>query len=258
MCSWYNTGFDGIAKEEARLASLTGPGRLWIPPGEQRELVFIDSTPACIYEHNPRINNTFRNWMTCLQGIHDFCPACRDLGANTRYYCGYFTVVDCSKWKDRKGNDHQYEIMLLQAKLKTLKKFRRKKEERGSLAGCLYRATREDEKSPVCGDEFEFVREVDMGKMLSEVMYRGKKLLRLYEEMNQKPENRALMFNTFQLSFSDENANPEEDEPDQLVVPFNYEKVLAPMTPKDMADMLGGAGEARSRGEAPDTDDVPF
>lgn len=43
--SWYNTGFDGMKKEEDRLASMTGPNRLWIPADSVRDVVFIDDDP---------------------------------------------------------------------------------------------------------------------------------------------------------------------------------------------------------------------
>jgi hypothetical protein len=46
MGNWYESGFDGIGREESRIATLSGPGRLWIPPGERREFVFLDDTPA--------------------------------------------------------------------------------------------------------------------------------------------------------------------------------------------------------------------
>lgn len=187
--SWYDTGFGGMKHEEDRLAALSGPQRFWIPSGGNKLFVFLDDEPCCIYEHNPKINGSWKNWITCLNGVSDDIPCCEILGDKTKYYVGYFTVIDCSDYTDKKGNKYQYELKLLPAKIKTLKKFRRKKEERGSLVNTLFKATREDDKSPSCGDEFEFQREADLAKLLPLVIYKGKKLVELIAKANETPEN---------------------------------------------------------------------
>ena len=46
MGSWYETGYEGIGREEQRLATASGPRRVWMPPGNRRELVFIDDEPV--------------------------------------------------------------------------------------------------------------------------------------------------------------------------------------------------------------------
>lgn len=258
--SWYDSGFGGINKEETRLAQMSGPRRLWIPGGATKEFVFVDDEPCCIYEHNPKMNGSWKNWFTCLADITpDDKPCCDVLGANTRYYCGFFTIVDCSEWVDKKGNKYQYEMKLLPAKLKSLKKFRRKKEERGSLVGCLFKAHREDDRSPSIGDEFEFVREVNMEKLFDLVNYGGKKLKELFEKAANENDAAAALKRTFQLAVKNEKPVP-------AIVPFNYFEVLKPMPSKELRSALGAAEKDDKGGEGDEggkpgagaDDQVPF
>jgi hypothetical protein len=256
--SWYETGYDGVKKEEDRIAASQGPQRLWIPAGTGKDIVFLDDDPTCIHEHNPKMNGHWRNWMTCLKGVYDKVVCCERLGSSSRYYVGYFTVIDCSEWTDKKGNKYQYEIKLLGAKLKTLKKLRRKRDDRGSLVGCLFSAFREDGRSPSVGDEFEFKREVDMAKLFELVNFKGKNLGELFDKAMVDSDVMGRFKKLFQLSMD------AEGKVEKTLVPFNYMEILAPRTPEDMLDMLGsykkedqdsdGGGSSSSDQD----DDVPF
>ena len=254
--SWYNTGYDSIGKEEQRLATLSGPNRLWIPPGESRELVLIDDEPVTVYEHNPKINNSWKNWMTCLKGIEDPCPACEILGENTRYYVGYFTAVDCSKWKDRRGNTHQYELTLIGAKLKSMKMFRRKKDDETALAGHLWKATRDSKDDAIIGNDWERKREVDMAKLFDVVLYRGKKLSEIFEKAAEDESNMARLEKLLKVAKDDEGKVLPK------LVPFAYFDVLHPMTSKAMREALGGVTaddqESGSSGGDGEEDEQPF
>lgn len=258
MSSWYSTGYDGMKTEEDRLAALSGPSRLWMPADSSRNLIFLDDEPFTIYEHNPKIDGDWRNWITCLQGVSDEVPCCEKMGPNSRYYIGYYTVIDASEYTDKKGNKHAFELKLLGAKMKTMKKFRRKKEERGSLIGCMYKATREDNKSPSVGDEFEFVREVDLVKAFDATMYRGKKLSEFYSKTLEGPDGLEKLKKVFQVQV-------EDGKPTKRVVPFNYMEVLKPRASKDLKLFLASAkietkdsdsGDSNSSGSS--SEDVPF
>lgn len=233
--SWYETGYSGVGREAARIESMHGPNRFWMPENSKKQIVFIDDEPACIHEHNPKLNGSWKNWLTCLQGVADDVPCCEILGANTRGYVGFFTVIDCTEWVDKKGNKYQYEIKLFPAKLKTLKKFAMKKEDRGSLVGALYTVVRTDSKSPSCGDDFEFIREADLTKLFQVANYKGKKLPELYSKLGDNPENMERMKAVFQLQLDDKGVVVPK------IVPFNYYEVLKPKSPKEIREMLRGA-----------------
>ena len=73
-------------KEAAKQEKKYGPRRLYLKGGTSRDVVFVDDNPACIYEHNPKMNGNWRNWMTCLQGVNDDVVCCQKLGLDSRYY----------------------------------------------------------------------------------------------------------------------------------------------------------------------------
>lgn len=260
--SWFDTGYQGIKKEEDRLAQQYGPDRFWVKAGEKKLFVFVDDEPFGIHEHNPRINGDFKNWTTCLQGVYEDVACCALFGAQSRYYVGYYTVIDLSEWQDKKGNKHQYEIKYLPAKLKTLKKFQRKKGERGSLVGAIYSSVREDAKSPNVGDEFEFQREADMGKLFAVVNYKGKKLTERFTEAESNSEKLERLRREFEITVDAEGK----------IVPkiphFNYMELLKPRTAKELRETFtgvkieqgwgDGGGAAPAAGGAKADEEVPF
>lgn len=254
--SWYDTGFEGTEREANRSRMVYGPRRLWIPAGASKEIVMVDDSPFCIYEHNPKIGGKWQNWFTCLKGVYDDVACCDVLGDSSyRYYVGYFTVVDCSEWTDRNGVKHQYEVKLLPAKMKTLKKFKRKKEDKGSLVGAMFTAFREDSRSPSVGDEFEFKREVDLNKLFEVAVYSNKKLKEVFA-LAEKENRIDELAQTFQVTREAEGVA-------KTLVPFNYFELLKPMPPADVKRFLLGVDDpdASAGGgddSGPDEDDVPF
>jgi len=263
--SWYETGFDGIGDEERRLDEAQGPHRLWIPGGASKDIVWCDDEPVCIHEHNPKMNGNYRNWLTCQQGVYDEVVCCQKIGPKGRYYVGYLTGVDCSEWKDQRGNTHQYEMRLVPMKLRSLKKFRRKKDDRGSMVGTMWSMHREDDNAASIGDDWDFQRDVDMEKMFDYVNYRGSLLSEMWEQAEGDPEQMARVLRIFQIKPDEEGKLP------RIIPPFNYMEVLKPKTPKEMRLLLGAVqdddedtGSRRSSGSsgggggAAKQDDVPF
>jgi hypothetical protein len=233
--AWYDQGFDGMAQEQQRLDEMQGPGRIWMPPGVAKQVVHIDDEPFCCHEHNPKMGGNFRNWFTCIRDVHpDNAVCCQMLGDKSRYYTGFLTVVDCSKWQDGRGSWHQYEMRLIQYKMRSLKKLRRKKEDRGTLVGTLWTLTREDDKSPTCGDDWEFKRDVDLDKLFQLVCYRGTKLTELWAEAAEKEDVMERVKRTFQIQ-------PVDGKLPESIPAFNYFEVLKPKSPRDIRIFLGGA-----------------
>ena len=245
--SWYTKGFDGVGREEARQQATQSPNRFWVPVGERRELVFIDDDPAQLYEHNPKMNGNWRNWTTCLKGIEDPCPVCEVFGEKTRYFVGYLTCVDITKWVDKKGNAHQFELSLFPAKLGSMKKLKRKiedaKEAERSFAGSLYRSSRDSDKEPSSGSELEYIRAADTVKLFDMTMYRGKKLSELFDKAEQSAPSMEALKKLFTLKFT------EGGELLRVIPEFNYESVLHPKPRKELSAML--------KGVEPEDDDSP-
>jgi hypothetical protein len=211
-----------------------------MPAGAAKEIVFVDAVPFTFYEHNARINGNWKNWTTCLAPVTEEGDpeCCRTLGADSRYRVSMLTIIDCSKWTDKKGNTRQYEIKVLPAKYKTSQKLERKQadlvSQDKSLAGRLYRVVRETDKSPAVGDDYEFVREVDMTKLFELATYKGKPLSELYAQAEEDPEMLAKMQSVLAVSKRDDGTL------EKVVPNFRYDLVFAPKTPGEVRQLLGG------------------
>jgi hypothetical protein len=241
-----------------------GPARFWMPAGKSTQLLFLDDTVFSILEHQVQIEGDWRNWFTCLRDLPnmDEIVCCQKLGSKSASMVGYYSVADLSSWADQQGNVRQYELKLFPAKVETLERLKTKSESRQGkgLAGCIYKATRLTDRSPGTGDEFEFVKEADMGEFFKHATYRGKKLSSLVEAANSKgAEEVARLSRIFQVSLEGGKILPK-------VVPFNYEFVLAPRTPAELKVALAsytpsfgaGAANGSTTPALPDQHEVPF
>lgn len=261
--SWYSTGFADAVKQERRSDFTTyAPDRVWIPAGQSREMVFVDDAAISFEEHNAKINGNWKNWMTCAAPITDEGEpeCCKILGRDTRYRVTMLTVVDCSKWTDKKGNVHQYEVKVLPAKYKTAQKLERKSgdlaKEGKTLIGRLYKVVRETDKSPAVGDEYEFSRDVDMSKLFELATYKGKKLTDLWAKADESAAEFAKLARVFAIS-KDSNGKVV-----RKLVPFRYEAVFAPKLPKEIREAIGNYVKAPDDDAGPSNagadEEVPF
>jgi hypothetical protein len=258
MGDWYSSGFEGAKQEEKRIEASKGPRRFWIPVGETKEVVLVDDDPLGIHEHNPRINGRFNNPITCLQGKTEDIVCCQKLGPNSRYYVGYFTGIDCSKWTDKQGIVRQYEMHLVPAKLQSLKTFQRKKNENnGSLVGGFFKVHRDAGKTPSIGNEWELQRVLDsagMAKLFELACFRGEKLSKLWSRAESDSEIMERVVNVF-------NIQPVKGKLPREIPSFNYLEVLKPMAPKDLRLFLGAVDKQDQHDDASDdvgSDEVPF
>lgn len=252
---WFSTGYEGMKQEEQRLATLYGPNRIWIKPGGSAEFVFVDDQPCTLYEHNPKINGDYKNWLTCLAGMYE-PVCCEKLGGKTKYFVGYYTTVDCTKWTDKKGNTHQFELKFYPAKVKTMKRLEMRFKGKG-LTNQLWKSTRLDDKSPNVGDEFEIIRDVDMAKLFEVANFKGKLLKDQYKAaLGGDAEAMKWLQRYFQL------AKDAEGKLIPKLTPFNYEELLAPKSPTEVRSLLSGV-EIEADGDGGDAktgadEDIPF
>lgn len=233
--SWLTQGFGGVKGEEERAQSMYGPRRFWLKPNAKATVIFLDDEPACIHEHNPKINGKYDTYYTCLKDSYpDSVSCCEILGPDTRRYVGYFTIVDCTQWKDTKGNVHQFEVKLLPARLQSLKYLQSKKDDRdGRLKGRVYKVNRTDEKQPNIGNDWEYDKDVEKwDQLFSQANYKGKKLSELFT--SEDPDVIARVRKTFAVSST-------EGKITQKVVPFNYFEIFKPKTPAVVKAALKGA-----------------
>jgi hypothetical protein len=231
--SFMSVGYDQLEDNKREFL----PDRFWIPTGQSREIVFIDSLPAVFKEHNAKLNGSWKNWLTCAapyMSDGDLAPCCSIIGEP--YQVAMYTIIDCSSWTDKKGNSRQYEIKVLPAKYKTAMKLKRKngdlQPEGKSLSGRLYKVVRETDKSPSVGDEYEYVRDVDVSKLFSLVTFRGKKLADLISQAHTDPKVFETLHHNFNYTKDVDGNIP------RRLQPFNYAAIYEPKQPKDLRLLL--------------------
>ena len=270
--SWMKTGYEALEESKSDFA----PDRFWVPVGQSREIVFVDSIPAVFKEHNAKMNGSWKNWLTCasmMASDNELAPCCSIVGEP--YQVAMYTIIDCTKWVDKKGNSRQYEIKVLPAKYKTAAKLKRKHvdfvnnqdipAEQRSLSGKLFRVIRDTDKDPSVGNDFEKVRDVDVSKLFDLVTFRGKKLSDLILQAANDQRVYETLHNSFGYTKDNDGNLP------RRLVPFNYEKLYEPKSAKDIKLLLrgfkpedreerfgsrGGSSSGGSTGSADET--VPF
>lgn len=261
MADWHvSNAYEGQKLDEAKQQASQTPDRFWMPNDSSKELIFLTNEPFGIYEHCPKIDGGYKNWMTCLRGVTDEAPCCEILGPKGRYFAGYYTVIDCSSYVDKKGVNHQYQIKFLLAKSRTLKKLKMRTEDNGPLTGTLYKASRTDAKSPGCGDDFTFKRMVDLDKVFASVSYKGKKLTEHWAKASTNAEELAKLQKIFQVELDSNGA------PIAKLVQFNYMELLKPQDPKELRQFLKISNIEQSDFDSPTApvgkfgadDEVPF
>lgn len=269
--SWLKKGYETVQKEEARLAQSRGPDRFWLPKTKTKKVVFVDDEPACIHEINPvGMDGKYNNWFTSPKSdpsYPDMEEAMRLIGRtvpnSNPYYVGYYTVIDCDPYQDKKGVTHQYELKLFPAKIGTLKTLRSRSAKFGGLAGKLIDIERTDgDKSPSCGDVFDLDREVDLDQLWEVVTYQRKKLKDQFAEALEDEAKRSILTNVFNFPKTKDGGLVAK------VPTFNYEALLAPKSFSELklflSETFPGGGSVGTSSNAPRSgsvgadEDVPF
>lgn len=162
----FESGFDAadkvIKEAEARAALREAEDkaggrfyRFFFKAGEERNIVFLDSTPPIVKEHGIKLNGKWGNNFTCLSAIDEPCPICKMEDRPTDV--GFFTILDLTPFTDKKGNRRTASVKVFAAKTKVLaqlKKFHAKYASRGGLVGKSFEVSRSSDKAASTGDVF--------------------------------------------------------------------------------------------------------
>ena len=188
MMSWANYGWDEDPSNKGggnvNQMPMTKVFRYWMTQKATRRLLFLDSPPCKLYEHN-LYNLGQRENAICLRrnNIEESCPLCdcEVKGVNYAYEIGYFTVIEIGEVVDgadgriikpvvsKKGKEYQFTRKMYGAKfgsqenpgvMSILK--RKAMKHGGSLEGTVWDVYRSGEKKSNVGDEFDFVEKVNL------------------------------------------------------------------------------------------------
>jgi len=172
--SWFNTGKSAdealdteLENQEQRRKAATGDRiyRFWMPPGGEQHVTFVDGEmhpdgyplPFVFYEHQLKMNGSWKNWFTCPG---DDCPLC-DAGNRPSLVAAY-TVIDHNEWTDKRGNVHKDELKLFMAKPSVNKILRKMAKKKGGLRGGKVEVIRGTSEDPSTGKQFDFEEKVDL------------------------------------------------------------------------------------------------
>lgn len=173
--SWMKRGDDARQRAEAEIARQREaaarregprmPWRFWVPVGEQREIVVLDSQIGpSFYEHqlqNPK-NGKWETYEACPKEWEP-CPICmadesRGGGwGKESSYLMFLTVAELTPWTDKDGNEHSHSIRLLAVKAQQHGFFMRQFDRHGTLRGMHLLMSRDTKNTPNHGTP-EFVQ----------------------------------------------------------------------------------------------------
>ena len=145
--------------------------RFWMPRGAEKMIVFLTEGDEVevIWEHQAYVGGSWLNWFRCVEPFGMKCRLCEwaedNNGKHRRYKAAMFTIIDCSEYKDKKGNMWKNQKSLMACKKDTQEilalRYKDRVEEDEGLRGALFRVLRTNgDKSCSVGEDFTFKRMV--------------------------------------------------------------------------------------------------
>lgn len=230
MGSWYSKGKIGVEKSKqvdaeakARREAKSGSFRFYLKHGTEAKIFFLDNPEFFFSEHNLKIGGSFYNYVTCLADF-DTCPPCESGEAPSYSVAG--TIIDFSKFEDRKGNKHLVSKKLFVARGKARQHILKQIDRRdGNLTNCLYIASRGDGQTECgTGEDFEFLKKVSLKNVKALVS-------KLWDQEGKEYIEKDL---------------------DEFLIPFDYPKEFAPKKPAELRKLLGGSVPVGSEEDSAD------
>lgn len=205
--SWYKEGAEGVEAvkedDEQRKALFDAPRRFWLKPDTSTKVCFLDTKGFFYKEHQFYRDGHWRNWETCISDIsEEDCPPC-EAGHKYSYNCA-FSIIDLTKYTDKKGNKVTASKKLLILKAGARNKVLKQKERRDNdLAHCVFDVTRFTKKECSTGEDFEFLKRATADEL---------------KELCPAGEN-----------------------PDEWLTPFNYLEMFQPKSAEELRKLVGVA-----------------
>ena len=167
--------------------------RYYLPNGQDGKITFLDGhlnadgtlAVTMIKEHNLNINGNYKNWFSCTdhggEGSEP-CPICQ--GGDKPYVAALFTVIDHSKYVDKKGNKRGNEVRLFVAKREALNSLQKRATQQDGLAGVTFDVSRSGSQSPNVGNMFDPIKKNPVKKVVQ--AFKGKIIELVKEDMFDK------------------------------------------------------------------------
>ena len=167
------SGIDAdMSGEGSTKSSASNTNRYWMPKGSDRTIIFLSDGPDAVtaQEHQLQLHGNWRNWFTCLESSGKPCPLCewnKEHNQFKRYKAMFFSIIDTTEFVDKRGNKRKNLQKILCAKRGAAEIIKRKYlarfEEDEGLRGAMFKVFRtNDDKSSSVGEDYEFVKMVDL------------------------------------------------------------------------------------------------
>jgi hypothetical protein len=166
------TGKDGFANKRkldhaAQVAKERAASRFWLKPGEEAVIIFLDTNPFFIYEHNLKLGGKYGNYFSCRKQM-GICPIEHTDSNLKPTYTGYLSIIDRREYTvERQGKvenrkDTRKLIPIKGTAIMVVEDLIKK---HGDLTGRAFIVKRYTKDDPNCGIAFELVgKKIDLVK----------------------------------------------------------------------------------------------
>lgn len=162
--SWYVKGDDPSRDSFIKNASASTVMRFWLKNGETKEIVFLDDARFGVYEHTVQLNGKWETF-TCAGASCVLCGYGKD-----RSYAEYYSILDLTPYTSKTGQKKEFSRKALALKKEASKLIANRREScGGNLTGKKFKVTRIGDKSPASGNDFEFMKDVDLSRVPAEM-----------------------------------------------------------------------------------------
>lgn len=166
-----------------------GSLRFWLPKGSDRKVIFLTegNKAPVLFEHRIRLGGSWNNWFTCLSHLGMECPLCKfadeNDGNGRRKKVMYFTVIDTHEFEDRSGKKRKNLKKLFAAQKDTTeilkRQYLKRLEAEQGLRGAMFDIFRtKSDKSASVGEQFDFIKMVDLSSLPDSEEFDYKELLK--------------------------------------------------------------------------------
>jgi len=162
--SWYVKGDAPDRQKFIEEAYTPDVWEFWLKKGETAEIVFLDDDRFGVYRHVMPLDGRYEKF-TCNG---EDCILC-GMG-KSRSYFEYYNIIDLRTYKNRDGKDVTMTRRALAAGKDLAAMLQLRRSERGgSLAGKKFKVTRMGEKSPSAGNDYQYLKDVDLSKVPNDI-----------------------------------------------------------------------------------------
>ena len=144
-----------------------------MPKGQEKVVIFLTegNKSPILWEHQFKLGGKWTNWCTCCKPLGVQCALCKwadtHNGSFNRYKGAFFTIIDTTEFEAKDGTKKKNLKKLLVAKKDTVDILKRKWQTRveagEGMRGAMFKIYRPNsDKSCSVGEDFEFVKMVDM------------------------------------------------------------------------------------------------